>query len=262
LPKGGINALANHVVKVANRLAATFSDVVIAYTDDFAQHSPFLSRYLGKLRVITPPVVVHPIEPEDVDNFIRINRKTEGPAIGMAARLATEKGVEYLLGAMDQILDHHPQSEVLFAGQFEDVLGEDTYARKLAPLLDRFRDHWSFLGVLDPQQMTAFFSVCDVTVLPSVNSTESFGLVQIESMICGTPVVASNLPGVRQPVQRTGMGKVVPIRDSPALAEALLEVIENPDAYQGDSDDIAQQYSPAITAEGYERLFLELLGRS
>jgi len=240
LPKGGINALANQVVKVANRLAASFSDVVIAYTEDFAQHSPFLSRYLAKLRVITPPVVVHPIQEEEVADFIQQHRKTQGPAIGMAARLATEKGVEYLLGAMED-------------------LGEEAYARQLAPMLERFQDHWSFLDVLDPRQMSAFFKACDVTVLPSVNSTESFGLVQIESMICGTPVVASNLPGVRQPVRRTGMGKVIPLRDSSALAEAVLEVIGSPDVFQGDSEEIAQQYSPTATAEGYERLFLELL---
>jgi glycosyltransferase involved in cell wall biosynthesis len=248
------------VVKVANRLAATSSDVVIAYTEDFAQHSPFLSRYLGKLRVITPPVVVHPIKEGEVTDFMQKHRKTEGPAIGMAARLATEKGVEYLLGAMDRILEHHPRTEVLFAGQYQDVLGEEAYARQLAPMLQRFEDHWSFLGVLDPRQMSAFFKVCDVTVLPSVNSTESFGLVQIESMICGTPVVASNLPGVRQPVRRTGMGKVIPLRDSSALAEAVLEVIGNPAGFRGEPEEIAHQYAPSVTAEGYERLFHELLG--
>jgi glycosyltransferase involved in cell wall biosynthesis len=261
LPKGVINGLANQVVKVANRLAAGFSDIVIAYTEDFAQHSPFLSRYLGKLRVISPPVEIHPIKEEQVAHFIRQHRKTQGPAIGMAARLATEKGVEYLLGALDKIVERHPQTEVLFAGQYQDVLGEEVYARRLAPLLERFQDHWSFLGVLDPQQMSAFFKACDVTVLPSVNSTESFGLVQIESMISGTPVVASDLPGVRQPIRRTGMGKVIPIRDSSALAEAILEVIEKPDVFRGDTELIAQQYSPAVTAEAYEGLFLELLGR-
>jgi glycosyltransferase involved in cell wall biosynthesis len=260
LPRGMINTLADQVVKVANRFAAAFSDIVIAYTEDFARHSPFLSRYLGKLRVISPPVEVQPAREEEVAHFIQQHRKTQGPAIGMAARLATEKGVEYLLGAMDEIVQRHPQIEVLFAGQYQDVLGEETYARQLAPLLERFQDHWNFLGVLDPKQMSAFFKACDVTVLPSVNSTESFGLVQIESMICGTPVVASNLPGVRQPIRKTGMGKVIPIRDSSALAEAILEVIENRDGFQGNREIIAQQYSPGVTAEGYERLFLELLG--
>ena len=110
--------------------------------------------------------------------------------------------------------------------------------------------------------MANFYRACDVTVLPSVNSTESFGLVQIESMICGTPVVASDLPGVRQPVQMTGMGKIVPIRDSTTLAQAILEVIDQPQSFQGDPEAIAGRFAPVAAAERYERLFHELLGVS
>ena len=262
LPKGGINPLADWVVAVANRLAAGFADKVVAYTEDFATHSPFLSRYMDKLQVIYPPVEVQPTTEAGVADFVRQRRKTRGPAIGLAARLATEKGVEYLLGALDVILARHPQAEVLFAGQYKDVLGEEEYAQRLAPLFERFQDNWTFLGVLEPEQMTNFYRACDVTVLCSVNSTESFGLVQIESMICGTPVVASDLPGVRQPVQMTGMGKVVPIRDSSTLAQAILEVIEQPQNFQGDTEAIARRFTPAATAEQYERLFRELLGVS
>jgi glycosyltransferase involved in cell wall biosynthesis len=92
-----------------------------------------------------------------------------------------------------------------------------------------------------------------------VNSTESFGLVQIESMICGTPVVASNLPGVRQPVTMTGMGKVVPLRDSNAIGAALLEILRDPESFSGDSHRIEEQFSPMKTAEKYEELFQKLL---
>jgi glycosyltransferase involved in cell wall biosynthesis len=197
-----------------------------------------------------------------VADFVQQRRKTQGPAIGLAARLATEKGVEYLLGALEVILAEHPQAEVLFAGQHQNVLGEEEYAQRLAPLFERFQDNWTFLGVLEPEQMANFYRACDVTVLPSVNSTESFGLVQIESMICGTPVVASDLPGVRQPIQMTGMGKIVPIRDSSALAQAILEVIDQPQSFQGDTEAIAGRFAPVAAAERYERLFHELLGVS
>lgn len=262
LPKGGINLLANWVVAVSNRLAAGFADQVVAYTEDFATNSPFLSRYLDKLRVIFPPVEVESTAETAVAEFVRQRRKTRGPAIGMAARLATEKGVEYLLGALDIILAEHPQAEVLFAGQYQNVLGEEEYAQRLAPLFERFQNSWTFLDVLEPEQMANFYKACDVTVLPSVNSTESFGLVQIESMICGTPVVASDLPGVRQPVRTTGMGKIVPIGDSPTLAKAILEVIDQPQIFQGDPEAIARRFSPVAAAERYERLFNELLGIS
>lgn len=261
LPEGAVNAIANRVVDFANRMAGTLVNRVIAYTEDYATHSPFLSRYLDKLEIVPPPVEVQPSSPDQVAEFITHHRQTRGPAIGMAARLATEKGVEYLLGALPRILAVHPEAEVLFAGQHEDVLGEEHYARRLAPLFERYQRHWTFLGVLQPAEMSAFYSACDVTVLPSVNSTESFGLVQIESMICGTPVVASDLPGVRQPVRTTGMGAVVPLRDSDALGEAILRVLEDPREYAKDAAEIAARFSPRRCAENYEALFSDLLGR-
>ncbi len=260
LPPGVVNALANQVVRAANHLAALFAHRIVAYTRDYAVHSPFLARYLKKVEVIPPPVVVRQADEGQVQAF-RQRFVRGGPVIGMAARLATEKGVEYLLGALPLILERHPQAQVLFAGQHENVVGEGPYRARLQPMLERYRDHWTFVGVLEPQQMAAFYRVCDVTVLPSINSTESFGLVQIESMICGTPVVASELPGVRQPVRMTGMGRTAPIRDSRALAQALLEVLENPRAYQGDPAAVAARFAPASAAQAYEGLFQRLLGR-
>ena len=97
-------------------------------------------------------------------------------------------------------------------------------------------------------------------MLPSLNSTESFGLVQVEAMLCGAPSIASNLPGVRQPVTQTGMGRVVPIGDAEGLAEAIIEVLGNRAAYVRPRQEIAERFSTARTADGYEALFEELLG--
>jgi glycosyltransferase involved in cell wall biosynthesis len=262
LPAGIVNRAANLTVGLANRIAATFADRIVAYTKDYAEHSPFLSRYLDKVRVIPPPVEVAPIGKSELNKFREEHAITKGPTIGMASRLAAEKGVESLLQALPAILERHPAARVLFAGQYQDVLGEAEYAARLAPLLHRFNSQWTFLGVLGPREMAAFFQSCDVTVLPSLNSTESFGLVQIESMICGTPVVASDLPGVRQPVLTTGMGKITPIGDSAALAQTILSVLENPGAFQMEAGEIRARFEPQQTAAAYVQLFEELLSEA
>jgi glycosyltransferase involved in cell wall biosynthesis len=83
--------------------------------------------------------------------------------------------------------------------------------------------------------------------------------VQIESMMCGTPVVASDLPGVRQPTRMTGMGRTVPIKDSASLAEAILDVLDNKHKYIRPRDQIASIFSPDSLAQKYESLFEELL---
>ena len=258
LPPGLVNRLANVMVHLMDHLAARLADVIVTYTEDYARHSPYLSRYLHKVRVIPPPVEIPIPQPERVAAFRARWGLENQVVIGMAARLAAEKGVEYLLEALPQILSVYPNARVLFAGPYQNVLGEEAYARRLAPLFERYRDHWTFVGVLEPEEMAAFYASCDVVVLPSLNATESFGLVQVEAMLCGTPVVASDLPGVRVPTRTTGMGRTVPPRDSAALARAILEVLANRPAFCRPREWVEQHYNTERTAAAYEALFEEL----
>jgi glycosyltransferase involved in cell wall biosynthesis len=188
LPPGVFNRVANHAVDLMNHAAGRMCHRVIAYTEDYATHSPFLSSYRHKLTVIPPPVELAAPEPGAVEAFrARWIPPGAGPVIGMAARLATEKGVEVLVGALPRIVREFPSAVVLFAGQHEGVLGEAAYARRVAQALGPHQDRWRFTGVLDPAQMASFFTSIDVITVPSLNSTESFGLVQVEAMLAGTP---------------------------------------------------------------------------
>lgn len=262
LPEGFFNRLINQVVIFMNHLAARLSDRIVTYTQDYADHSPYLSRYSQKLRIIPPPVELPPTTMNAVENFASQHQTAKRrPTIGMAARLATEKGVEILLEALPRILEKHPSAQVLFAGQFQNVLGEHEYYQRLMPTIQRYmaQNHWEFLGVLNPSEMAAFYPNLDVLVVPSLNSTEAFGLVQIEAMMNGIPCVASSLPGVRQPIRSTGMGEVVPIGDSISLADAILRIVDRSDQYQGDPRAVAQRFAPEAIAAEYEALFVELL---
>ena len=87
--------------------------------------------------------------------------------------------MEYLVKALPPVIEKYPHLRVLFAGQFQDVLGEEAYSQKLAPLINDLGQHWTFLGVLDSKEFSAFFHTAELTVLPSINSTESFGMVQV-----------------------------------------------------------------------------------
>ena len=260
LPHGLVHALANQVSHLANRISLGLADVVVTNTRDYAEASVFLSRYLGKLRAILPPVQLPEVDSQAMAAFRqKANVQPGQRVIGMAARLATEKGVEYLVQAMPQVLAHHPTARVLYMGQYQNVMGEEEYARRLAPMIRALGEHWSFLGNLPAEELAAFFHTCEVTVLPSLNSTESFGMVQMEAMTCGTPVVASDLPGVRQPVRMTGMGLVVPPADSASLAAAIVDILDHPEKYRGDSQAVAQRFSSQRIAEEYENLFNELV---
>ncbi len=262
LPSGFINALANFAVDVMNNIAAVFAHRLVTYTQDYADHSPYARRYRQKFTTILPPVTLPKVSEEEIAAF-RAAHNLQGrrPVIGMAARLAAEKGVEVLLRAMPRVLERFPEALVLYAGPYQNVLGEEAYARRVLPMAEKLaaEGHWKFLGLLSPHQMAAFYPNLDVLVLPSLNSTESFGLVQIEAMMNGVPAVASNLPGVRQPVKMTGMGEIAEVGDHESLAEALIKVLSNPENYRGDPEEIARRFSPAQTAAAYEALFNQLL---
>lgn len=261
LPPGPFNALVNRVIYAANFCAAVFAHRIVTYTQDYADHSPLLSRFKDKVVIIPPPVVVSPVSREVVGAFRDTHVAGTGPIIGFAARLAAEKGVEYLVAAVPELLRRFPNLKVLFAGPYQNIRGEEAYWRRLQPAIDRIKGHWEFLGTLGPPEMSTFFSACDVLVVPSLNSTESFGLVQVEAMLCGTPVVASDLPGVRQPVRLTGMGEIVPPGDARALAVALGRVLEHSDAYARPRAEIESLFDLNRTVEQYETLFAGEMSR-
>lgn len=259
LPPGLIHSLANQVSHIANYISAWSANLIVTNTRDYAENSAFLRRYLYKVRPVLPPSEVAVVTQAEREAFRRKAEIQPGQRIiGMAARLATEKGVEFLAQALPLVLQRHPSARVLFAGQHQQVFGEQSYADRLAPLIESLGQHWKFLGNLPPEEFAAFFHECEVTVLPSLNSTESFGIVQIESMMCGTPVVASDLPGVRQPVALTGMGRTVPIANAPALTQAILEVLEAPQDYRGDIPAIVRRFAPQTIAQEYETIFAQL----
>ena len=171
------------------------ANAIVTNTRDDAENSGYLRHYLRKVRPTYPPVEVVPITEADRAAFRqRVNLQPGQPVIGMAARLATEKGVEYLAQALPIILEKYPTACSVVFGPASKCVWGGSLCTAAGPVIERLGDHWMFLGVVPEQANSAFFHECAVTVLPSLNSTDFFGLVQIELMLCGTPVVASGYP--------------------------------------------------------------------
>lgn len=261
MPPGFMSWTANQSVLLMNDLAARLTHRIVTYTQDYAEHSPYLSGYLKKIRVISPPVTLPETTDDAVHTFGQVhNPASRSPVIGMAARFATEKGVEVLLEALPAVLEKYPRARVLFAGPYEGIVGEEAYARRLSRQIRQYIDGgvWKFVGELNPQEMVNFYRNIDLLVLPSLNSTEAFGLVQIEAMLNGIPCVASNLPGVRQPILRHAMGRIAEIGDAGSLSKAILEVLDHRKEMQPDLENIRREYDPDRIAAFYEDLYTEI----
>jgi glycosyltransferase involved in cell wall biosynthesis len=107
-----------------------------------------------------------------------------------------------------------------------------------------------FLGYVPEENLVDFYNALSVFVLPSTDSSvEGFGLVALEAMACGRPVVVSAAAGVAPFVRERGAGKVVPPRDPVALADALTEVLTD----TGYLDNLAKRARRAAEERSWRR---------
>jgi glycosyltransferase involved in cell wall biosynthesis len=207
---------------------------------------------MDKVVPIVPPI--KNLDRKDPKNFKARFGITGGPVIGYLGRVVFEKGLEDLVEAMDRVTGIFPEAILVIAGEKEKAAGGTVTARLLAAA-ERRSGRVLLTGFLEESLIEEFYSACDVFVLPSVDRLEAFGTVQVEAMLCGTPVVAADRPGMRIPIQLTGMGCLVPPRNPPALAEGIVTVLQNRDRYLVDRSRILNHFGIGRTVEAYETLF-------
>ncbi len=135
-------------------------------------------------------------------------------------RIVYEKGLQYLFDSIPHLQMSIGKVRIMVVGESEGVAG-GSVIHQLKACQTEFPGTIRFLGTLTHAELVRFYSGIDVLLLPSIDPLESFGMVQVEAMCCGTPVVASNLPGVNEVIGKTGFGRLARPRDPEDIARQI-----------------------------------------
>ncbi len=227
LPSSPFNLLVNIILNCGVYLQLLCAEKIIVETKDYFLNRWPYSSFFGKIYEVFP--LVNTSTPDVVfENKIKTIRKKHAHLVGFCGRVASEKGIEVLIESL-RLLGN---TTLIFAGPTgAQVAGEELYYEKIRTLLENKKIPHVFLGSLSPEELGAFYKGIDVLVLPSLNKTEAFGMVQVEAMLRGTPVVASSLPGVRIPLLMTKMGILTRPGSPQDIKVALEKIFDNKNLY-------------------------------
>lgn len=194
------------------------ADVIITATQGHIDGSAFLPEFREKCKVIpygidTPKYRNAPLTPI-------LTEKLQGKSavkVFFAGRLVYYKGADVLLRAFEKT-----QGCELF------IAGTGALEAELKAQAAQMNQKVHFLGVLSDEDLKSAFADCDIFVLPSVANSEAFGIVQLEAMVYGKPVINTALPTGVPHVSLDGVtGITVPPSDENALAQAINTLAEN-----------------------------------
>lgn len=235
------------------------ADRITATAPQNIERTDLLDRYECKTDVI-PLATEFEVDPPTQKERAQHRREflgkdDEEPIILFVGRLAYYKGLSYLLRAMQDV---NAQLVVVGDGELREDLEVAARDQEVAN-----RVH--FEGYAPDERLSDYYRAADFFVLPSIASIEAFGIVQLDAMAHGLPVVNTNLPtGVPFVSQHEETGLTVEPEDSQALADALNRLVKNP-GYRRELGRNAAQRAEEFTEESmidrYEKLYTELVSQ-
>lgn len=219
LPKSMTNRLIEKVFDFSSFVSFFIADKVSTYTDDYAEHSRILRHFMRKFYPLIFPI--DPIYSNEKKQSNKLINKKNKILFGFAGRFVQEKGFDILLSAIPFIKKKIPNVHFIFAGEI-NMGYEDFYKNNLS-LLDSVKEDITILGLLDDKKLKEFYEKIDFIIVPS--RSDCFNFVQAEAMLSGAPSIASNIPGLRVLVEKTGFGVLFEKENSQDLTRAVVEAV-------------------------------------
>ncbi len=221
-------ALRNPVVALTHGLISRLNHRVIVLSDYVGDYVASIGR-VARSRITRVYYGLPAASAGAPDQGLKLRAELgispDTPLVATVGRLAEQKGLVYLLEAMDRVRRQRPAARLLIVGDSQD--GREEYKQELLR-------RWEALGLKDSVLFTgvrsdipAVMQACDLFVMASL--WEGFGLVFLEAMAASRPIVATNVSAIPEVVQDGSTGLLVPPRDPQALAKAMLSLLTDPE---------------------------------
>ena len=202
------------------RLLLAFADTIIVSSKDYADHSLLKSSFKSdKVVVVANGITFLELAKEDVP---QINiKKPYIVFVGGLDKAHHFKGISFLINAWQDVHKVVPEAQLVIIGNGGERARYETEAKNsLAANAIHFKSK------IDNEMLVSYYKNATATVLPSTTSGEAFGLVLLESMATGTPVVASALPGVRTLVKEGVNGWTFKPKSKADLVNTLVKALK------------------------------------
>lgn len=230
-------------------------DGLVATTKNYAETSPVLSRLLEKVKIIPLGINKDKFKLPSIENLRSDRANANSCVILFVGQIREHKGLQYLLKAMKIVKAQITNARLIIIGDGPQRASLTKYASEL-----KVDDAVSFEGNVTEDIKPHYYAISNVVVLPSYTRRDAFGLVLLEAMAAGKPIVASNIPGIREVLGDAGI--LVPPRDPQKLAKAILEILSGDQSLEKmrcHAQKNIQHYSWEHMVEHYERLYTKIL---
>jgi len=216
------NGIANYIAKFYNvtmlKLLLREADIIIITQPNYCNYSYHLKQYKDKIKVIPNGV--------DIERFKPLNVEKEEKTLFFLSSLDEfhrYKGLDYLLEGLITIKKRIQDVKLIIGGE-----GKLLNYYKQRVILMGLEDNVEFVGFIPDEKIVEYYNKCDIFVLPSISAKqEGFGIVLPEAMACERPVVSTEIVGVAEDVRERNAGRIVKPKDERALAEAIIEILED-----------------------------------
>jgi len=199
----------------------TVRRVILNHTDAVTFVSRALREKARALSGHTPHTAIIPMGVDLLQTFVPSDSPRHKSQILFAGRLIQSKGIQYLIRAMPTVLRVHPHATLMIAGT-----GPYAAALKREAAALKVEHHVTFLGLVENRDLPALYQTSTMFVLPSLS--EGFGLVLVEALGCECPVIATDLPAIRDIIVNGKTGLTARTKNPDDLADKIVYLLQNP----------------------------------